>query len=142
MEEASKEPEIPLEFERRADHSPHEWPQWTNDNPDVCACCTEKILHGYQNVLRVEIAAEVVTSVEGEVLGVEDNKPRFRQLHVRCAERHFGRKIECEKCGTFVVAKTLADGRRNPCLCTCHTGSKHCSLILDPNVNNPLRKLK
>lgn len=116
-------------------HTSHPWPV---ANPDRCSCCLRLILHGIDNVMRIAKAPEVILDLDGKPQGIDDRHPPFTAiLHARCWKIHYGHVAECEKCGGFCRVKKLADGSMNNCGCTCHTGSLHCSYVLDPNTNNP-----
>ncbi len=121
------------------DHSSHDWPQ---ADEDFCSCCRGKFVHGFVNIVRIKTTPEKQFSTKGEYLGEENRKPLFKAyLHATCWKRHFGQQVECEKCGGFSKHKTLQNGTTNPCMCTCHTGSNHCSFVLDPNRSSILGQL-
>ncbi len=118
----------------RDDHKPHPWPEF---DADYCSCCTQRFIHGMTNVMRIAKAPETVLDLDGKVLGLNKNAPAFKAvLHALCWKRHYGKQAECEKCGGFCRPAMLSDGTKNPCMCTCHTGSNFCSLILEPNAAN------
>jgi hypothetical protein len=140
MEPSQPEEEqpAPVEHQEHLDHRPHAWPE---ANPEVCSCCRRAIVDGLHNVIRIAKAPEVILDMEGRPQGIDKRFPGFTAiLHAACWKAHYGHVAECEMCGGFCRIKKLSDGSMNKCACTCHTGSLHCSYILDPNTNNPLRK--
>lgn len=117
-----------------AEHKPHEWPE---ADENYCSCCRARIIDGLTNVLQILTSPEKIKSLTGQTIGVDSKKPKNRAfLHAKCAERHFGMKVECDKCGVLCRAGVLSNGQKNTCKCTCHTGSNHCSLVLEPNYKN------
>lgn len=120
------------------EHRKHDWPQ---ADENFCSCCRARIIDGITNVIRIQTTPEKQLSEKGEVLGEEARKPLYKAyLHAECWRRHFGMRVECDKCGGFSRNTKLQDGSRNPCWCTCHNGSNHCSFVLDPNTLDNLKK--
>ena len=118
-------------------HRPHEWPQ---ADENWCSCCRESIVDGMHNVIRIQTTPEKQLSEKGEVLGEENRKAKYKAyLHAKCWRIHFGQRVECDKCGGFSRHTVLQDGSVNPCWCTCHKGSNHCSYVIDPNTIDKLK---
>lgn len=133
MEEDNQK-ELDQSLIARDDHQPHDWPPF---DPDYCSCCRQHFIHGATNVVRIAKAPETILDLNGNVMGLNKRAPAYKAvLHDSCFNRHFGRRISCDKCGGFSKILTMADGTKNQCACTCHTGSEHCSYILEPNANN------
>lgn len=117
-----------------AGHRPHEWPQ---ADENVCSCCAKRIIDGLHNVIRIQTTPEKQLTTDGQVLGEEDRKPRYKAyLHAQCWRTHFGQRVECDKCGGFSNYTKLEDGSTNKCGCTCHRGANNCSYVLAPTERN------
>lgn len=106
-------------------------------DPAWCSQCRKPIIHGQQNVVRINKAPIKVVSPDGRDLGVEGKVEAKAFFHTECfqevmAHRKIPGRIECKYCGTLSMAKTLPDGRsiKDVCLCSCHGGSDYCSLIV------------
>lgn len=124
---------------RREDHVPHEWPVF-DDN--YCSCCRGQFLHGSTNVVRLQRAPERILDFNGKQIGVVKGSQYKAVLHAMCWKRHFGKRVDCEKCGGFSDNLKLQDGSMNKCWCTCHTGSNDCSFVLEPNQKNVKKALE
>lgn len=123
--------EIDAVFQKRDDHVPHEFPAF---DPDYCSCCRKAIIHGLHNVGRIQSMPEFILDMNGNRIGVDKRKPAYKAvMHASCWKIHFGKRLECEKCGGFSDALKLADGTKNQCGCSCHRGAPNCSYIVNPH---------